>query len=355
MKKLLILLFFCPFLVLFARGQTPANDPNWNTTTLPLNLSFISVLPDTTASNPVTNKWQPNITGVQSLLYHRVGEPCLYDKVFYTHQFQNMQSSSSGLKFLADYSSTTTCSRRITYLPAAETLCDLRPNAQCFNYTSAALTSRSNYKYGYFEAVIKLPKNTGLFPAFWLRSISADEEIDIMEMTGSQSSSAVKYQCNVYGSDASKRTCTLVGAFPDLSLAEHTFAAEWTRGRITFYLDGNPILMQTGAPGGYIAQSNSEIIVNLSVDPWGATPTYFSDSTLYLKSVKVYNFKTQNGYITSIPNYSTFDYKVYTTYVLNSYVNASNVCLRATDLIQFNSGFEVPTNTNFYAITNKLN
>ncbi len=350
MKKLLILLFFCPFSIIFARGQTPINDPNWNTTTLAFNQSFIDVLPD------LNTIWQPNITGVQSLLYHRDGGlPCLYDTVLYTLDFRNMERSPGGLKFIAKYSATQTCAKRIEYLQATDTLCDNRVNWQCFNYTSSALTSRSNYKYGYFEAKITLPKAKGLFPAFWLRSISADEEIDIMEMTGWQSEQAAIYQCNVYGSTAALQTRDTVGPFTDLSLTEHTFAAEWTRGRVTYFLDGVPVLMRSGQPGGYVAQTFCEIVLNLSVNPWGTIISPPGDKTMFVKSVKVYNFKTQNGYITSIPDYSTFDYKVYTTYVLNSYVNASNVCLRATDLIQFNSGFEVPTNTNFYAITTKLN
>jgi len=39
-----------------------------------------------------------------------------------------------------------------------------------FKYTSSRLVSKKAFKYGIFEARIKLPKGAGSWPAFWLLS-----------------------------------------------------------------------------------------------------------------------------------------------------------------------------------------
>lgn len=61
------------------------------------------------------------------------------------------------------------------------------PNAKGL-YPSGMIRSRQTFRYGYFEARIKLPKGRGLWPAFWLNSdydkrgkLSWPPEIDIME------------------------------------------------------------------------------------------------------------------------------------------------------------------------------
>jgi beta-glucanase (GH16 family) len=62
-----------------------------------------------------------------------------------------------------------------------------RPDAKGL-YPSGMIRSRQTFRYGYFEARIKLPKGRGLWPAFWLNSdydergkLSWPPEIDIME------------------------------------------------------------------------------------------------------------------------------------------------------------------------------
>jgi beta-glucanase (GH16 family) len=55
-------------------------------------------------------------------------------------------------------------------------------------YTSGMIRSRQTFRYGYFEARIKMPPGRGLFPAFWLNSdydengnLGWPPEIDILE------------------------------------------------------------------------------------------------------------------------------------------------------------------------------
>ena len=45
-----------------------------------------------------------------------------------------------------------------------------KENIGSFKYTSSRLVSTKAFKYGIFEARIKLPKGAGSWPAFWLLS-----------------------------------------------------------------------------------------------------------------------------------------------------------------------------------------
>ena len=54
---------------------------------------------------------------------------------------------------------------------------------------SIRMNTRTNWKYGYFEARLKLPKGKGTWPAFWMlpdpfTSWPDGGEIDIMEEVG---------------------------------------------------------------------------------------------------------------------------------------------------------------------------
>jgi len=62
-----------------------------------------------------------------------------------------------------------------------------KPTAKGY-YPSGMIRSRQTFRYGYFEARIKMPKGRGMWPAFWLNSdydkngkLSWPPEIDIME------------------------------------------------------------------------------------------------------------------------------------------------------------------------------
>lgn len=114
-------------------------------------------------------------------------------------------------------------------------------------YTSGRLITyqKQEFKYGRFEARIKIPKGKGFLPAFWL--LGKDNyygkwprcgEIDIMEILGSEPK---KLHCTIhYGSDSSRdarqRQVTAESKNP-LSSDFHVYACEWEPGEIRFYLD----------------------------------------------------------------------------------------------------------------------
>lgn len=118
------------------------------------------------------------------------------------------------------------------------------------SYTSGRVNTqnKNNFKYGYFEARVKVPEGQGYLPAFWL--MAADEnlygqwprcgEIDCMEVMGQDTSKV--YGTIHYGHNASnghkESQGTHISSNGAYSDGFHTFSCEWEPGRITWYVDG---------------------------------------------------------------------------------------------------------------------
>ncbi|NBI30104.1 carbohydrate-binding protein [Chengkuizengella marina] len=117
-----------------------------------------------------------------------------------------------------------------------------------FNYTSGKIKTDglASWKYGKFEARIKLPIGQGFWPAFWMMpqddiygGWASSGEIDIMENRGRlphEISGAIHYgenwPNNVYSGGAI--TIPNNGTVADW----HNYSVEWEPGEIRWYLDG---------------------------------------------------------------------------------------------------------------------
>jgi len=129
-------------------------------------------------------------------------------------------------------------------------------------YTSAKLFSKADWKYGKFEAKIKMPVGAGYWPAFWMMPAdskygvwAASGEIDIMEAKGrfpDTTSGTIHYGAvspnNKYTGEEQ--------VFPEGQTIDqfHTYSIEWEPGEIRWYVDGNLFQTQnnwstTGANG----------------------------------------------------------------------------------------------------------
>lgn len=115
------------------------------------------------------------------------------------------------------------------------------------SYTSGRVNTQGkrDFKYGLFEARVKVPAGKGYLPAFWL--MASDEnlygqwprcgEIDIMEVMGQNTTTS--HGTVHYGNPHAQSQGTYVleeGSFSD---EYHTFALEWEPGRLRWYVDGN--------------------------------------------------------------------------------------------------------------------
>ncbi len=113
-------------------------------------------------------------------------------------------------------------------------------------YTSGRINTQGkhDYKYGKFEAKIKVPSGMGFLPAFWM--MPTDEsiygqwpkcgEIDIMEVMG-QSTDTVHGTLH-FGDPHTQKQGTYVLEEGDFAEEFHVFAVEWEPGEFRFYVDG---------------------------------------------------------------------------------------------------------------------
>ena len=114
---------------------------------------------------------------------------------------------------------------------------------------SGRINARPNegWRYGYFEARIKLPKGRGTWPAFWMMPSNVDwstnpwprcGEIDIMEEVGySPGNVSSSIHCEAYNHPANtQKTHSLY--LPTAEEEYHIYALEWTSEKLSFFVDG---------------------------------------------------------------------------------------------------------------------
>lgn len=170
------------------------------------------------------------------------------------------------------------------------------------NYTSARIVTRGLFEptYGRIEARIKLPTGQGLWPAFWMlgndiKTVGWPQcgEIDIMEYRGQHPkavSGAVHGPGYAGGNPLGRGYVLDEGRF-DTSF--HTFAIEWTKNRIDWYVDKDHYLtvLPEHASGEWVFDHPFYIILNVAVGGhWVGSPdsnTTFPQ-TMLIDYVRVY-------------------------------------------------------------------
>lgn len=116
-------------------------------------------------------------------------------------------------------------------------------------YTSGRVNTQNkhDFKYGLFEARVKVPEGKGFLPAFWM--MPTDEnlygqwprcgEIDIMEVLGDQTDTS--HGTIHYGNPHAQSQGSYQLKSGSFSSEFHTFSAEWEPGKISWYVDGRLI------------------------------------------------------------------------------------------------------------------
>jgi hypothetical protein len=108
---------------------------------------------------------------------------------------------------------------------------------------SVRMNSLKSWKYGYFEARLKLPQGRGTWPAFWMlpekfQTWPDDGEIDIMEEVGFRPnwvSSSVHCKAYYHSIGTQKTAEKFV---PTAETDFHIYAVEWTEDFIRGFVDG---------------------------------------------------------------------------------------------------------------------
>lgn len=173
-------------------------------------------------------------------------------------------------------------------------------------WESARLDTRSNFSfvYGKIEALIRVPRARGIWPAFWLCGAApgmgwpTDGEIDIMEVVGKDPDS--QYHATIHGprkdGQGHVQQSQRVRVPFDLSQGHHLYAVEWTPTYVQFELDGHPTAIVTReqfeARGGRWVGTFDKpqgILLNVAVGgdwngaPDASTPEYNSMHVQWLR------------------------------------------------------------------------
>jgi beta-glucanase (GH16 family) len=142
-------------------------------------------------------------------------------------------------------------------------------------YTSARLTTagKREFRYGRFEARIKLPEGQGIWPAFWLLGANITQvswprsgEIDIMEFRGQE---PTINHGSLHGpgySGANALTRRFVNA-TGLNEDFHIYAVEWDPSEIRWYVDGRifHLVKRGDQRGDWVFNTPFYIILNIAV------------------------------------------------------------------------------------------
>ncbi len=150
-------------------------------------------------------------------------------------------------------------------------------------YTSARLVTKhkGDWTYGRIEVRAKLPKGRGTWPAIWMLSTDwkyggwpASGEIDIMEHVGFDPG-VIHGTIHTESYNHVKRTqkegkITVA----DASEAFHTYAIDWTKNKIDFWVDNNRyhtvVRGENDTPNEWPFDQRFHLIVNIAVGGnWG--------------------------------------------------------------------------------------
>lgn len=171
-----------------------------------------------------------------------------------------------------------------------------------FKYTTGECRTRKFYKYGYFEARIKLPRFKGAHPAFWLFSGNHGEdknalEVDIMETSVDNILDTRRYAFTNNFSEYNHKDPEidnhqkghLFGCENSESLSDdfHLYAVEWTYNELRYYFD-NQLVYSKDIPEEY-EQYECRIKLCMEVDHSNPPHPYVTEfNPMIIDYVKVY-------------------------------------------------------------------
>lgn len=175
------------------------------------------------------------------------------------------------------------------------------------DYSSAFIETRgkASFEYGRFEISARTPtplgRSQGIWPAFWLRpDTEGPGELDVMEIAGTDAadlpatatvSQALHFD---YKGTYPAEGNTVELAAGDYSDAFHTYAVEWSPGRIRWFVDDDEVYERTTATTPWLDEAFSGdfyLRLNLAVGgDWLGAPSGSTSfpATFAVEYVRVY-------------------------------------------------------------------
>jgi len=237
------------------------------------------------------------------------GNPHNGELQFYTPRSENIQVSDGTLKLIA---------RRETYTGQGPYMS--QPVTR--NYTSGKVEtlSKKHFRYGKFEASMKLPRAKGSWPAFWMLGENLFEsgigwprcgEIDIMEHGQDFDNLGAAIHTQAYNHTiGTQKTGTYIINNYDTEF--HIYGLEWDANKLIFSVDGNKYFTVTKQNLGTLEaewpfDQPFWIILNHAVGgAWGGTP----DDSKFPITTEIDWVRVYKDIQTSVDEIQSFDSKM---------------------------------------------
>lgn len=161
-------------------------------------------------------------------------------------------------------------------------------------YKVGVLRSKSTYKYGYFEATIRLPKGNMLWPAFWLTGeFSWPPEIDVLEAYSKKDNynNLSRLQSNIHYVDNGNKKSIKSNNHPLPPSLDNCFIKYgllWEKDKIEFYYNGYLVRKITDKKVLNAMNEPMYVIINSAIQSEDA-----SDSITDFVGIKVYKSKKE--------------------------------------------------------------
>ncbi|MFJ9517266.1 family 16 glycosylhydrolase [Kitasatospora sp. NPDC101801] len=147
---------------------------------------------------------------------------------------------------------------------------------------------RFTFTRGYFAASIRIPAESGMFPAFWLMPANrtTPPELDVVEFLGDTSATTAQLTVHWPGPDGSDRHDAAYVGPADYPAGFHVFALAWERDSLTWYVDGVARHRETDPTR--IPDQPMEVLLNLAVGYPKAPPDGVDTARLQVDWVRVW-------------------------------------------------------------------
>ncbi|MBU9416125.1 glycoside hydrolase family 16 protein [Burkholderia multivorans] len=145
----------------------------------------------------------------------------------------------------------------------------VEPATDCHaKWSTGQIVSKNRFKYGYFEASMKLAPISGMDNAFWLVT-SDGYEIDVTEAFYPKTATSAVHQWHPPRGKEHSMVSTAINIKQDLSKDFHDYSVLWNEKELIFAIDGEPYVALK--PNNTI---NGTAVLHLSnaLVPWGAKP-----------------------------------------------------------------------------------
>ena len=195
---------------------------------------------------------------------------------YYTQKPANISLDGKGKLVVTANRISDTSGFQVGTVPGTEQILNMCPECQ---FTSAKIqtANKLGIQYGRIEIRMKNPAGVGTWPAFWMLGDDLLDgnpwpecgEIDIMEARGYMGEAAFG---TIHGPNFANGNFGGYGSTynngAQLSDAFHTYAIEWKKNQIDFYVDDSLYLSATPkdiAPGRWVFNQEFFLILNLAM------------------------------------------------------------------------------------------